>query len=105
MGDLQSELGCTEDWQADCADTHLAEQGYGVWRGEFNVPAGIWQYKMALDDAWNVSHPADNKLLTVVDLTAVRFYYDDKTNAVVDSVNDQVAVAAGTLQGELGLPG
>jgi hypothetical protein len=55
VGDLQSELGCTGgDWDPTCADTHLVEQGYGVWRGEFAVPAGNWQYKMALNDAWDV---------------------------------------------------
>ncbi|MCK5429197.1 MAG: hypothetical protein KAI94_06985, partial [Anaerolineales bacterium] len=32
VGDLQDELGCPGDWQPECADTHLTEQGYGVWR-------------------------------------------------------------------------
>jgi len=31
----------------------------------------------------------------------MRFYYDDKTHAVLDSVNDRIGVAAGTLQDEL----
>ena len=105
VGDLQTELGCGSDWDPTCADTHLIEQGYGVWREVFTVPAGSWQYKMALNDSWDVSYPADNKLLTVGVATAVRFYYDDKTNAVVDSVNDQVPVAAGSFQDQLGCPG
>ena len=39
-GSLQSEAGCSGDWQADCAATHL---GYGaaddVWQGSWSLPA------------------------------------------------------------------
>ena len=105
VGDMQSELGCSVDWDPACATTNLVEQGYGVWRGEFTLPAGDWQYKMTLDGTWDVSYPGDNKLLSLGAESSVRFYYDDKTHAVLDSVNDLVAVAAGTLQDELGCSG
>ena len=40
-GSLQSELGCSGDWQPDCAATHLAfEAADEVWQGSFAVPAG-----------------------------------------------------------------
>jgi hypothetical protein len=64
-GDLQSEMGCPGDWQPDCADTQLAEEGYGVWRQEYAVPAGDWQYKMTLNGTWDVSYPANNKGLSL----------------------------------------
>lgn len=76
-----------------------------MWRGEFTVPAGSWEYKAVLNDSWAESYPAANKALVVGANTAVRFYYDDKTKAVVDSVNDFVAVAAGSFQSEIGCPG
>ena len=103
-GDLQDEQGCPGDWQPECAATFLAEQGNDVWRGEFNVPAGSWQYKAALDGTWAVSYPGDNVSLELGAPTDVRFYYDDKTNAVLDNVNDIVAVAAGSFQPQLGCP-
>ncbi|MFN2181755.1 MAG: alpha-amylase family glycosyl hydrolase, partial [Candidatus Promineifilaceae bacterium] len=74
-------------------------------RAEFNVPAGDFNYKMALNDTWDVSFPADNKPLSLGAAADVRFYYDDKSNAVLDSVNDQIAVAAGSFQNALGCGG
>ncbi|MBC8076519.1 MAG: alpha-amylase, partial [Chloroflexales bacterium] len=104
-GDLQSELGCSGDWQPDCATTHLTSQGNGVWRGEFTVPAGSYEYKIPLNDTWDVAYPAANKALAVLTSGPVRFYYDHKTHAVLDSLNDNIATAAGSFQSELGCPG
>jgi len=53
-GDLQSELGCTGDWDPACAATHLTYDATDtVWQGTFSVPAGSWQYKAAIYDAWD----------------------------------------------------
>src|SRR5262249_27556739 len=44
IGDLQSELGCSGDFQADCAATQLTyDPTDDVWQGTFTVPAGQWQ--------------------------------------------------------------
>ena len=52
-GSLQSELGCPGDWQPECATTHLtADATDDVWQGTFTVPAGSYEYKAALNDAW-----------------------------------------------------
>ncbi|MCO5186535.1 MAG: pullulanase-type alpha-1,6-glucosidase [Anaerolineae bacterium] len=104
VGDLQSELGCPGDWQPDCANTFIAEQGYNVWRGEFAVPVGNWEYKMALNGTWDESYPGANVALVVADATPTRFYFDYKTKAVLDSVNDVIAVAAGSFQDQIGCP-
>ena len=105
-GSLQSELGCPGDWQPECATTFLTEMGNDVWRGLFAVPAGDYEYKMVLDASWaNPAYPVDNKVLSVAAPTDVRFYFDFKTNAVLDSVNDTIAVAAGSFQSELGCAG
>ena len=101
-GNLQSELGCPGDWQPDCALTNLTEQGNDVWRGAFAVPAGSWEYKMALNGTWDVSYPANNRTFDLADPTTVRFYYDHKSNSVLDSVNDVTAVAVGNFQTSLG---
>ena len=104
-GSLQSELGCPGDWDPGCPVTNLSEVGNDVWRGLFTIPAGNWEYKAALNGAWDESYPVANKALAVGADTAVRFYFDDKTKAVVDSINDEVSVAAGSFQDELGCPG
>ena len=58
-GSLQSELGCPGDWQPDCAATHLVyDGGDDVWQGVFTLPAGSFEYKAALDDAWDENYGA-----------------------------------------------
>ena len=58
-GSLQSELGCPGDWQPDCAATHLAfDTSDGQWHGTFTVPAGSYQWKVAIDDSWSVNYGA-----------------------------------------------
>ena len=56
-GDLQSELGCPGDWDPGCAATHLTYDATDdVWQGTFTVPAGSWEYKAALNDAWDENY-------------------------------------------------
>jgi hypothetical protein len=58
-GSLQSELGCPGDWQPDCAATHLAfDSDDGRWHGTFDVPAGSYEWKVAIDDSWDVNYGA-----------------------------------------------
>jgi hypothetical protein len=69
-GDLQSELGCPGDWQPGCPATRLAfDPADGQWHGTFMVPAGSWQWKVAIDGTWDVSYGAggggDNLALSV----------------------------------------
>ncbi len=111
-GDLQDELGCPGDWQPDCAATHLAfDTDDAVWQGTFDVPAGDWEYKAALNDSWDENYGAnatpggDNIALSLLDPASVKFYYDHETHWVTDDVTSAIAVAAGSFQSELGCPG
>ena len=56
-GSFQSELGCPGDWQPECATTKLADaDGDGTWTGTFELPAGQWEYKAAIDGSWTESY-------------------------------------------------
>ena len=58
-GSLQSELGCPDDWLPDCAATHLAfDTSDGKWHGTFTLPAGNYEWKVAIDDSWDVNYGA-----------------------------------------------
>ncbi len=108
-GDLQSELGCSGDWQPECAATHLTyDPDDDVWQGVFGVPAGAWHYKAALNDSWNESY-GQNGGGDNIPLAApggdVKFYYDHKSHWITDNVNSRIATAAGDFQSELGCPG
>ncbi|MDY7095724.1 MAG: pullulanase-type alpha-1,6-glucosidase, partial [Acidobacteriota bacterium] len=111
-GSLQSELGCPGDWQPDCAATHLAyDADDTVWQGSFALPTGDYEYKAAINDAWDENYGANatpngpNIPLSLADPTTVKFYYDDTTHWVTSDQTSEIAVAAGSFQSELGCPG
>ncbi|MBA3944323.1 MAG: Ig-like domain-containing protein [Herpetosiphonaceae bacterium] len=107
-GSLEDQITGCGVWDPACAAAHLTDMGNGVWRGEWSITAGSYAYKMALNDSWTESYAGNhqdgggNTTLVVPTTQNVRFYFDTKTNAVEDSIMDQVAVAAGTFQSELG---
>lgn len=111
-GSLQSELGCSGDWQPDCATTHLTFDSTDlVWQGTFNVPAGSWEYKAALNDSWvenygeNATPNGPNIAFSLGTPTDVKFYYDHSTHWITDKIHKVIAVAPGSFQSELGCPG
>ena len=105
VGDFQSELGCPGDWQPDCADTELTNVIGDVFKATFTIPAGTWNYKVALNDTWDVSHPAANVALELATPTDVTFYFDLATTWVGDTVNDRIVTAPGSYQAAIGCPG
>ncbi|WP_434738106.1 pullulanase-type alpha-1,6-glucosidase [Microbacterium wangruii] len=87
VGSLQSELGCSDDWQPDCAATELAATDEaGIFAAEFEVPAGSYEYKVAVNDTWDEAYGldggADNIPLTIDGPAALRFVFDDTTHRV-----------------------
>ena len=45
--------------QASCPQTELVyDAGDDVWQQTFAVPAGSWEYKAALNDAWDENYGA-----------------------------------------------
>jgi glucoamylase len=111
-GSLQSELGCPDDWQPECAATHLTyDAADDVWQGTFPVPAGSYDYKAALNNSWAENYGlhaqpgGDNIPLSLAAPTSVKFYYDHKSHWVTDNRSSVIAVAPGSFQSELGCPG
>ncbi|WP_255305011.1 pullulanase-type alpha-1,6-glucosidase [Microbacterium sp. 3J1] len=93
VGSLQSELGCAADWAPDCAETELAPTGAeGVYSAEFEVPAGDYEYKVALNDAWDEAYGldggGDNIPLTIAGPATLRFTFDDTRKRVGLEVTD-----------------
>ncbi len=111
-GSLQDELGCAGDWMPDCTLTHLAfDAEDAVWQATFDLPAGNWEYKAALDDSWTENYGAGaaqngpNIPLVLAAPTSVKFYFDDATHWVTDDQGSVVATAPGSYQSELGCAG
>lgn len=112
VGSLQSELGCPGDWNPSCAVTRLTfDLTDGVWQGTFTVPPGSYEYKVALNQSFDVNYGANatpngrNIALNLATPTMVTFLYDDATHWIADNVNKVIATAVGSFQSELGCPG
>lgn len=108
-GSFQDELGCSGDWQPECGITELFDNG-STWVATLTIPAGSWEYKVALNDNWNESYGdnGNNVSLSLVEATSVTFTYDHFTHEVSDSapiVQPASVTIAGSLQSELGCPG
>ncbi len=114
-GTLQSELGCSGDWQPDCANTALTYDAEDdVWQGAFQVQPNDDQdkkgprYKVALNGSWSENYgknatPGGADIpLVVTQPTLVKFYYDHKTHWVTDNFNTPIVVATGDFQSRLG---
>src|SRR5438128_82533 len=103
-GSLQSEAGCAGDWDPGCAATHLAyDANDDVWQGSFALPAGSYEYKAALNNAWDENYGLHaqpggaNVPLALASAASVKFYYDHKSHWITDGRSSVIAVAAGSF--------
>ncbi|HEU0212436.1 MAG TPA: alpha-amylase family glycosyl hydrolase, partial [Jiangellaceae bacterium] len=108
-GSFQQELGCPDDWQPECAATHLMlDPDDSVWQASFQLPAGSWEYKAALDGTWTENYGAGavrdgpNIGLSLGEASQVKFFYDDQTHWVTDNQTSVIATVPGSFQSELG---
>jgi pullulanase len=112
-GSFQSEAGCPGDWQPECATTQLQRGTTDlVWRRTFTLPAGAYEYKIAIDGSWDENYGAGATLNgpnIALSLPAgggdVRFYYDEVTHWATDNQQSRIITAAGSFQSELGCAG
>ena len=82
-----------------------------MWQGTFNLPAGGYEYKAALNDSWDENYGLHAQLngsnipLNLASSGNVKFYYDHKSHWATDNHSSVIAVAPGSFQSELGCPG
>ncbi|MFN8443849.1 MAG: hypothetical protein U0175_23925 [Caldilineaceae bacterium] len=112
VGSLQGEIGCTGDWLPDCAASKLTyDAGDTVWQGTFTVPAGSYEYKVALNDAWTENYGVNAQLngpnipISLTTDSPVKFYYDHESHWITSNKTSVIAVAPGSFQKALGCPG
>ncbi len=81
-GSLQSELGCAADWDPACTRTDLTSDPDGVWSLTAEVPAGTYEWKVALDHGWARAYPSSNVPLVLTTPARLVFTYDDSSHNV-----------------------
>jgi glycosidase len=111
VGSLQHAAGCGGDWDPGCTATHMTAGADGVYRFSAALPAGSYEYKVAINDAWDENYGAHaapngaNVALSLASAAVVHFYYDPATHWITDDVNSTIVTAPGDYQSELGCPG
>ena len=111
-GSFQSELGCSGDWQPFCEETALVyDERSELWASTFTIPAGDWEYKVALDGTWDVNYGVGGELggpnltLSLAEPTAITFFFDHATGWVGNDHDNVLANVPGNFQSEVGCPG
>lgn len=108
-GTVDSAIGCSGDWQTDCAQEQMTRRADGMWSLSLALPAGSYAYKAAIDKSWTENYGAHavaggaNIALTVPSGgKSVTFVYDPVSHWITDDVNTPVVTAAGDFQTSLG---
>ena len=98
VGDLQKAVGCANDWDPTCTTSYLAYNAEDdVWQQTFTPAAASYNYKAALNNAWDENYGAGaakdgpNIALTA-DGSPIKFYYDHKSHWITSSRNATIAV-------------
>ncbi|MEJ5866964.1 alpha-amylase family glycosyl hydrolase [Pseudokineococcus sp. 5B2Z-1] len=114
-GSLNSEMGCSEDWQPGCDEAQMTyDEDTATWSLTVAPPAGSYEYKIAVNRSWDENYGAGGEPNGAnIPLTtsggAVTFTYSTATHlvtAVEESVEQPGAVSVpGDLNSEMGCPG
>jgi hypothetical protein len=87
-GTFQDVAGCGAEWDPACESTALTQGDNGLYTLTVQLPAGDYEYKVALDGAWAVNYGSDgaqdgpNYTLSLPADSNVTFTYDPETHLV-----------------------
>ena len=87
-GTFQSKVGCGADWDPACQATAMKQGDDGLYTLAVQLPAGEYEYKVAMDGSWTVSYGSDgtsgggNYSLSLPADGTVTFTYDPETHLV-----------------------
>ncbi len=109
-GSHNSEMSCAGDWTPDCEGARLTERPDGVWEGTFDLPAGDYEYKVAVNGSWDVNYGVggvrDGGNATYShDGGEVTFYWDPVSHDFSSTAQGPVVTLAGSFQDQVGCPG
>jgi arabinogalactan oligomer / maltooligosaccharide transport system substrate-binding protein len=106
-GSLGDEAGCASDWDPACEATFLEAQGDDIYALTVTLPAGEYEYKVAIGGAWAENYglggEADgaNIPLVLEEETEVTFTFDYANLVITDSVmGERMAEDMGEDSGE-----
>lgn len=92
-GSWQAAAGCPGDWQPDCEATALTLGADGLYSGTFDLPAGDYEAKVALDGGWTINYgvdgvaDGDNYQFSLDADGSVTFTFDPDTKILTIEIN------------------
>jgi glycosidase len=113
-GTANTEMGCTADWDPSCPQAQLAyDAAQGVWRGAFDLPAGSYAAKAALNGSWDVNYgeggaPNGPNIAVEHPGGPITFSYNEATHVLSfgwPATQPASVNFPGTFQSEAGCPG
>lgn len=87
-GSYQDKAGCGAAWDPACEATALVKGDDGLYRLTVQLPAGDYEFKVALDGAWTVNYGSDgaqdgpNYTISLTADSAVTFTYNADTHLI-----------------------
>ncbi|MDQ7035439.1 MAG: extracellular solute-binding protein [Anaerolineae bacterium] len=87
-GSYQAAAGCATDWDPGCDETLMVAGDDGIFTLTIDVPAGEYEFKIAINKAWDENYGVDgvagvDNIPLVLDAdSTVTFTYDDNTNTI-----------------------
>ena len=110
-GTFQEILGCEGDWLPECETTQMTfDETHQLWLATFDLPAGDYEYKAAINNAWDESYGVNaeeggaNIGLSVSADASVTFLYNPRTHYIADDINRIFANLPGNWNAEIGCP-
>ncbi|MGE5841581.1 MAG: extracellular solute-binding protein [Deltaproteobacteria bacterium] len=92
-GTFQDVAGCGAEWDPACQATAMKKGDDGLYTLTVELPAGDYEYKVALDGSWTVEYGSDgaaggpNYTLSLPADSTVTFTYDPETH-LVETTNE-----------------
>lgn len=87
-GSYQQKAGCGADWDPACQATSMEQGDDGLYTLTVDVPAGEYEFKVALDGDWTTNYGSDGALdgpnytLSLAADSTVTFTYDPETHLI-----------------------
>ncbi len=103
VGTLQTELGSGGDWDPSSSKTQMDYQGDGLYIFTGTLPAGKYEYKIAIGGNWDENYGdggvlgGSNIELNLIEEREVTFSYNDNTHAISDSTQLEPAIKKATI--------
>lgn len=103
VGTLQTELGNDGDWDPSSSKTQMNYQGDGLYSFTGTLPAGTYEYKIAIGGNWDENYGdggvpgGSNIQLILAKQKEVTFYYNDNNHAISDSNQLEPAIKKATI--------